>query len=247
MLITGAMVTMAGQLPAQAQQMSVSQAPRPAADASAQDPAKPSVMMFELGLQRAIEAGGAKFAQQALQAVPGLLLQPSSEPIVRGYPVPEYGFAFEVQIPMILDSGMQLLTMRSVRPPLASAAQAQGVRVGSAGTTTAAAGTVAADPMTASPVLDNFSSEAAANAFYTSCVKEALIDAMIDNSVALPLNEKATLLLVVSGMERMSANPLYRTRERRLILTVKSADLTEFRAGKLPREQVKERIAELRW
>ena len=250
MFIAGVVVAMTAQATGYAQQMSVPPAPRPAADAAQQDPAKPSVMMFEMGLQRAIQEGGQKFAQQALQAVPGLVLQASSEPIVRGYPVPDYGFAFDVQIPEILDSGMQLLNMmRSPRPPLAAAAQAQAQAmrpVGNAGTTSAA-GTVTADPMTASPVLDFFSSEAAANAFYTSCVKEALIDAMIDNSIALPLTEKSTLLLVVSGMERMAANPLYRTRERRLILTVKGSDLVELRAGKLVREQLKERIAELRW
>ena len=216
-----------------------------------EDPAKPSVLMFELGLQRAIEAGGQKFAQRALVAVPGLVLMPSSEPIVRGYPVPEYGFAFEVQIPEILDSGMQLLNMINQqrterRPPLSASAQAQTARpIGNTGTT-GAANTVAADPMTNSPVLD-FANEAAANAFYTTCVKDALLDAMIDNSVALPLTEKSTLLLVLSGMERMGPNPLYRTRERRLILTVKGADLAELRAGKIVREQVKERIAERRW
>ena len=77
---------------------------------------------------------------------------------------------------------------------------------------------------------------------YTTYVREALIDAMLDSSAVLPITAQETLTVVASGMD---TNPLYRS--RKLVLTISGADLLGMRQGRLTREQAKERIIEARF
>jgi hypothetical protein len=201
------------------------------------DPAKSQILMFEMGLRKAVESGGQRLAQRALQLVPGVVLAPGDEPVVRGVPIPEYGFYFDVQIPDILQSGLQLFEM------------VRGTSAGNAGPVRASAGDqrveatgslVTADPMAPNAAFDP-------DREYTEYVREALIDAMLDNSGLLPLTDNDWLMLSASGFDRPIGNPLYRMDSRKLILRIKGADLLLLRQGKISRDEAKHRIIEKRF
>jgi hypothetical protein len=104
---------------------------------------------------------------------------------------------------------------------------------------TAATTLIEPDPMDASPAA--FDPTAA----YTSYVREALIDAMLDSSTVLGLGPSERLTIAASGIEQPNANPLYRS--RKLIITITGADLQDLRQGRITREQARERIAEGRF
>ena len=77
---------------------------------------------------------------------------------------------------------------------------------------------------------------------YTTYVRAALIDAMLDSSGVLSVTPGEHLTVVVSGIEQPSPNPLYRSNSSKLMLTIAASDLLELRQGRLTREQAKERI-----
>jgi len=207
--------------------------------AEAPDPAKSQVLMFEMGLRKAVDAGGQRLAQRALQVVPGVVLAPDDEPVVRGVPVPEYGFFFDVQIPNILQSGLRLFEMVRGTPPGGGAGPVRTTAGNGEQRTAATGGLVTPDPM-ASSVFDP-------DQEYTNYVREALIDAMLDNSGLLPLGDKDWLMLSASGFDQPTGNPLYRMDSRKLILRIKGSDLALWHQGKISRDEAKRRILEQRF
>jgi hypothetical protein len=203
--------------------------------AQQQPPAPDSVraaFAYETVLRTAVSLGGRRLADQARQVVPEVIL--TTEPaIVRGLRLANYGFLFDVQAPDIQST---LLVWDMMRSPLMQPGRggpAQNVAQGRA----AATGVVEDDPMEP-PAFDPSTA-------YSSYVREALIDAMLDNSTGLPLGPEDRLTITASGIEQADANPLYRS--PKLILTISGADLQAFRQGRLDREQAKARIVEDRF
>lgn len=191
-----------------------------------ENPARSQAFVFERALRGAVELGGQRLAKRALVMVPELTLS-TEEAIVRGVKLSGYGFYFDVQAPSI-ESNVILLDMM--------ARQRSGLS-----RPVSAAGAVAADPMAVpTPAFDP-------DREYTTFVRAALIDAMLDSSGVLVVVPGEHLTVVVSGIDQPSPNPLYRANSNKLILTIAASDLMEWRQGRLTREQAKERIVEERF
>jgi hypothetical protein len=193
-----------------------------------------STYLYEMALRSAVSLGGQKLAQEARAVVPEVMLT-TEQPIVRGVRLPVYGFVFDVQAPNIQSTLLVLDMLRSTRP-IVQTAPRQAMPVADR---TAATAVIEADPMGAPPVAFD------ATAAYTSYVREALMDAMLDSSSVLMLDPLERLTIVASGIEEPNANPLYR--ERKLIITIKGSDLQDFRQGRITRQQARERIEEGRF
>lgn len=203
------------------------------------------IRQYEAALYTAVLHAGEQLAERADKIVPGVQLTLATDPIVRFVPTPE-GPVFDVQIPLLLNTGPAILRMyqnqqqqsqqQQVRPSSALPV-AQENRVGAAG------GVVTPDPMTNSPVQPgSFDPDRE----YTAFARQALIDALIDNSAAVPIKEGQRLEIAASGLGIMR-DPIRPDNSRKLVLVISAADLTEFRQGKITRAEVITRIKEDRY
>jgi hypothetical protein len=209
--------------------------------AQTDDPARPQVQAYEMLLGRAIETAGRNFAARAVEIAPDMMpvaaFQPGEAPSVTGVAVHDMGlYVFHVQVPGI-DLRLQVMNLMASRPEFAGPRRTAGqqpVGSGRVESTTV----VEPDPMgPATPrTRPDFLAE------YRSQVREALIDAIVDNSGLLPMTGSETLLVVAGGVDAPVANPLYRTPTRRLVLRAKAADLTAFRENRITRDEVKRRV-----
>lgn len=195
------------------------------------DAARSQAFVFERALRGAVELGGQLLAKQALALVPELALS-TEEAIVRGVRLTGYGFYFDVQVPGI-DSTVMVWDMvarqRAARP------------ASNASRPVSATGTMSAEPLAgAAPTFDP-------DREYTSNVRAALIDAILDTSGVLTLAPGERLTVVVSGIDRPEPNPLYRSNSRKAILTILGSDLLDLRQGRITRQEAKERIVEERF
>lgn len=224
-LVAGAAAAMlAGIVPLQAQ----------APAAPAENPARSQVFLFERALRGAVELGGQQLAKQALIVAPELMLS-TDEAIVRGIKLTDYGFYFDVQVPDIRGTVIVWEQMRTRR--------SSPVQPGSPSRPVSAAGAVAADPMTTpTPAFEP-------DREYTSNVRAAVIDAMLDSAGVLAIGdgERLTVIVSVSEIDHRNPNPLYRSSANKLILSIQGVDLLALRQGRITREQAKERILEDRF
>lgn len=207
-----------------------------------ESPAKAQTFAYENALKSAVFLGGQKLAQQASMLVPQIELATSEQPIVRGIKLDGWGFFFDVQAPDI-QSTMMVWDMvnqsRRNRPPVTGPtpegpARPVADRVVGTG--------VAVDP---DPMANDLAAPGGADRAYSSFVREALIDAMLDSSGVLQLGANDHLTVAASGVDQPGSNPLYRP--RKLKLTIKGSDLLELRQGRITREQAKDRIVEERF
>jgi hypothetical protein len=201
--------------------------------APAEDPAKPQVQTFELVLRHAVEAGGQDFAKRLSANFP-LLLWPNDAPVVNGVALHDLSlYVFNVQVPWINGQTIEFVNVmqnreRQRRPePLGARPPV------------VATGTTAADPMTASPVIEAFNPEAD----YRGSVRSALITAIIENAVVLGLQPTETLVVVVArATDPMPVNTLYTSPSPKLLLQVSGADIEQFRQRHITRDEMKGRI-----
>lgn len=199
---------------------------------------KYQVRSFEVQLRLAVERGGQNFQQRlnAVLPIPFDLVW-ASTPIVRGVPLPEQGFVFDVQIPDILQTPRVLSRGKSIAPPEVTTPPG-GVK---------ATSVEKDDPMTFSPVRRGPTAPFDPDQEYANLVRAALIDAMLDNSAALPITPAERLTVVGSVFDgMMSPSPVIGD-SRKLILSIKGEDLLALRQGKLNREAAKERIVDRRF
>lgn len=192
------------------------------APAPLESPARSQAFVFERALRGAVELGGQQLAKRALVLAPEFLLS-TEEATVRGVKLTGYGFYFDVQVPDI-QSTMIVLDMMAARQ-----------RRGGPSQPVSALGSVEDDPMTVSPAFDT-------DREYSTYVRAALVDAMLDNSGVLAIGPGERLTVAVSGIERRGPNPLYRSESGKLVMTVIGADLIDLRQGRLTRDEVKSRI-----
>ncbi len=200
----------------------------------AENPAKSQAFLYEIALKGAIGVAGQRLAQQALAVVPEFTLETAEPAVVRGVRLGGFGFFFDVQVPDITSSMMVFDMMNRQRArPQPNESPVQPV---------AGSGEVASGPL-ARPAMAGavpFNPDRA----YTGYVKDALIDALLDSSGVLTLAPEERLAIAVSGIDQPNSNPLYRSVERKLVLTIKASDLQDLRAGRISRDQVKERITQ---
>jgi len=187
-----------------------------------ENPARSQAFVFERALRGAVELGGQQLAKRALMLAPEFLLS-TEEAMVRGVKLDSYGFYFDVQVPDI-QSTMLVLDMMAARQ-----------RRGGPSQPVSALGSVEDDPMTVSPVFDT-------DREYSTYVRDALTDAMLDSSGVLVIAPGERLTVAVSGIERRGPNSLYRSESGKLMLTMIGADLLDLRQGRITREEAKSRI-----
>lgn len=225
--------------PALAQQQTGANAPSPQ-----MDPRKPSVLSFETILSNAVELGAQRLAKRASEVMPAqvqMTLVPAGAPVVRGLPLEGYGYHFDVQIPEIL--GSQLAVVQALRrnppfmpPVVPNPSGAPG------GTVNASGNVVTPDPTAPSPANRSAMLNFDPNVVYTDLVREALVDAILDTGAVLVLSDGERLTVSASGEQSPMASSLERVSTRKLVLTMKGSDLNDLRAGRITRDQAKERI-----
>jgi len=192
------------------------------------DPAKPQVQTFEMVLRTAVETGGQSFARQAAEITPDiaeLSFSTGESPIVSGIADHQLGlFVFQVQVPSV-SLTLQAMNLIMSRPPLGR----PGARV-------------AADSL---PVAERRDAQVARPdlvAIYRAAVRDALVDAIVDNSGGLPLATSDTLLVYASGIDPGMQPSLLRAPTNKLVLKASGADLMEYRQNRITRDEVKRRI-----
>jgi hypothetical protein len=192
------------------------------------------MQVFEMNLGAAIERGAQQLVERARQVVPNVNLQLQARPQVNSVLLPE-GAVFYVQIPGIEDVGLRLweLSVRQV-PPAPNNLPRMGNNSGRV------AGTIVEGDPVAPPPLTDPSKE------YTSFVRLALIDAMLDNSLALPIVEGQFLTLVADELISQPTDPLAQ-RSRKLLLRIKGEDLIALRQNRITRDQAKLRLIESKY
>ena len=121
-----------------------------------------------------------------------------------------------------------------VGPPRAPAGPAGGGMTVSAGTSAAAA--MSAPLAERAPILQD------PGAVYTTQVKDALVEAMIEYSSALPLgpNEWLTVAARDQDVSRLQPGDPYEVST--ILVRIKGADLAAFRAGQINRDEVRRRV-----
>lgn len=215
------------------------QEPPQDATASVTETAKFQMRVFEQNLGAAIERGAQRLVERARQVVPSVNLQLQARPVVNGVLLPE-GAVFYAQIPGIEDVGLRLWEMylRQAPRPIPPAPSANLPRMSNGSATVTTGGVVADDPLVA-PLTDP-SKE------YTAFVRLALIDAMLDNALALPIAEGQFLTLVADELASQRPEPLAE-RSRKLILRLKGDDLIALRQQRITRDQAKQRLIESKY
>lgn len=232
--------------------------PQPQSQTSASDPQlerlKNEVRTFEIVLFRTIETAGQQLAAWAQTKVPNVLLSPAADPVVNGFPTADSNLVFMVRISEL--SGVAVFTngyrFYPTQPGIAVAPENTGPArpVSAAGQTppgearpdAKVTGTtvVADDPMKNSPPNPNL--------MYSDLVRLGLMDAMLDSSTVLQsLRNDQWLTVVAIPVDVLVTNPYYRNTSRKLILSIKGEDLAAFRAGKITRDEAKQRIVDTRF
>jgi hypothetical protein len=211
---------------------------------------------FEVLLHAALRGAVQKFGQWVLQVAPSVYVTQAANPAVHGFPLPDGDLVFTVQQAELV--GWQFLTLQLQQPAGRPASRnpappgtvvSQGAGPGG--------GIVKADPMNGPAVAPTPAAEEGCarvtpgpidpNQKYSECVKEALIDAMLDNSRMLPLKPGQTLQLVDIPIDSAVQNQVYSSQSRKLILSIQGDDLKAFHDGKITRDEAKQRIVEKRF
>jgi hypothetical protein len=199
---------------------------------------KDQMQVFEAVLTTAVRHGAEELARRVADRIPANLSLTVGDAQVKGLLVPSGGLLFLVLVPEVQASAQWLIQQsrptRSVpvppgAVPSSPTADTRDPRVN-------AMGPVAADPMAPSPAaVSNPDRE------YAMAVRDALIDAMLDNSGALPIREDEWLTVAaIDGVG--SAGVVNSPFDSTLYLSIKGSDLAQFRQGKISREDVRKLV-----
>ena len=217
---------------------------------------KAEVRTFEIVLFRSIETAGQNLAAWAQTKVPNVVLSPSADPVVNGFPAPSSDLVFMVRIPelsglTVFNTGQRFFQSPSVVvQPDATGGAARPVSTGTQtgapkppdGKVTSTTNVVPDDPMKGGTV-----GPPNPNAMYSDFVRLSLMDAMLDSSGVLTVKDGQWLTVVAIPIDVLVTNPYYRNTSRKLILSIKGEDLAALRAGKITRDEAKLKMVEMRF
>ncbi|HEY6358223.1 MAG TPA: hypothetical protein VIX35_08255, partial [Vicinamibacterales bacterium] len=196
------------------------------------DRLRADVGTFEIVLQRAIDRAVLQTSQWAQQVVPDVVMS-SAEPVVHGVPVGDASITFSVEVGGMVGVEMwQLMHQRLQPQPPQPQPDPNVQRVG--------AQIVQADSSAGPPPRVTSNS---ADVQYSEYVRQAMIDAILDNSGVLQLKDEQTLAVAVIPTSVSGSGP-YRKSSATLILSIKGVDLEQLRQGKISRDEAKRRIVE---
>jgi hypothetical protein len=204
------------------------------------------VRTFEMSLKVAVEHAAQSVSDSASKAYPGLVVGWSSDPVARGWLQPHFGYVFEVEVPGILPVSLSVIYMNRqfAAPPSARTVPIAPARPVSNTTTKPVSATGAVpdpDPMTVSPAA-GFDPVRE----LSDTVREALINALLENSRSLPLKDTDWLAISAAPAELPIPNPL-EPRKRRLLLQITGANLAIYHRDPSKKDAVKQLIVESRF
>jgi hypothetical protein len=193
--------------------------------------ARRQVDVFSGSLRAAVINAGQQLADRAKQVVPDIILRFETDPAIFGAWMPKgEGATFVVDVPAIEATSAavwHLYQQRNNRPVAGGNAAAPAV-------TPVVPPDPVVRPMT-SPEQE-----------YSEFIRQALVDAMLQNAFAIPLKDGQTLTVIVGVIDTGRSTASIEVR-RRLYLTVKSEDLTALKQGRITRDEARKRIQEFRY
>ena len=204
---------------------------------------KRMVQSFENVLRGAIQTAGNQFANRAKAVEPNVTLAFDADPYASGVIVPGVGPIFEVQVPGILPSQLDLMRIWQARksgPEMTTPVKP--VSTSPSENKVTAAGLPNADPMAPSAVPFEPTRE------YTTNVRDALINTLLDFGTTLPLVAGERVTIIARDMPQpVQRGALTASESRQLILTIKVDDLIALRGQKITREEAKQKIVDTRF
>jgi hypothetical protein len=205
------------------------------------DAAKAQVDAFEGFLRIAIDSAAGKLNNRVREALPNIpiRLDYQTPPIVTGVLLPESGAVFHVLVPAIADIDVKMTSALLERERARREANPL-VRTNTDPSRVTNAAVVADDPANATSLLREPDKE------YTNFVKAALIDALVDHSLSLPIPPGQYLTVIADELQTQPAGP-FNPRSRTLILQLKGEDVIAFRENRITRDEAKARIKESRY
>lgn len=248
-------ITLVCALPANVGAQQPQPQPQSQPQTSASDPQleriKNEVRTFEIVLFRSIETAGQKLAEWAQTKVPNVLLSPAADPVVNGFPTADSNLVFMIRISEL--SGVAVFNggykFFPTQPNLSGSPDTVGGGarpVSTAGQTPPGDGKVTSTTVVADDPMKNGPPNP--NTMYSDLVRLGLMDAMLDSSTVLQsLRSDQWLTVVAIPVDVLVTNPYYRNTSRKLILSIKGEDLAAFRAGKITRDEAKQRIVDTRF
>jgi hypothetical protein len=206
------------------------------------DPSQASIKLqtkvFESVLRSVLDQSGQQVADKAREIVPDVLLAWMSQPSFNSWWTSEFGYVFDVTIPDIGSTSADYFR-RAQQPPMTVVVPTAPSAGGA--TRVAAASIPNPDPMPKNPIVPFDPIK-----FFSDTVRQALIDALIDNSGGLQIKSGQFVQIVAGPGPQVVPNPL-NPDSRKLILTVKGEDLLAFRQGQMKREDLLPKIKEGRF
>jgi len=206
--------------------------PQPSQAPSSAEQLRNQVRVFETTLRAAIERAATTFGSRVREAIPTFTfdLAFADEPMVTGVVIPDIGTVFHVQIPALSPVDTSIINAGS-RLSRVSPEPDRGTPVSlSGGSAREATAGVVFEP----------------NREYTNLTRDALIDAVLDNALSVPIPVGQTLTVFAGELIPGPSNPLAQ-RSRLLILTIKGEDLLALRENRISRDEAKTRIKESRF
>ena len=219
-----------------------------------------NVRMFENVLVTAAQHGAELLGLRVSQIDPGIILLTGTAPRAQGFVIEGYGVFFAVDIPAVdpvvawavrtrgrdemADRSITALRqlVRSVADPQQRAIYEQQLRRIEQRLTPPGGGmqqtsdASAAQPALRPPLMDD------PNLEYERMVTEQLIDAMLDHSHLLGLGDDDWLQIAARGSHGPLLAQAAFDDSVTLMLRVKASDLADFRAGRITRDQARERV-----
>ena len=192
--------------------------------------AKHQVALFEGSLRAAIEKAGGDMLKRASEVVPDIRLRFEAEIRVYSAILAE-GDMFMVDVPAIEATSLQMFTFLLKTSPAQASRMSNPVDP---------ANSSAGSAPPAAPSMMN------PDLLYSEFTRQALVDAMLDNGITLPLKEGQRLTVVV-GVPGGIASGQIGGAPRKLYLSIKSEDLLALRERKIDREEARKRIEENRY
>jgi hypothetical protein len=232
--------------------------------ASQVDQIRFQISVMEGVLQSAAENGARQTAQELKNIVPDGVLW-SGAPRARGFRLDNYGYFFDVEIPALRGSvawSIEVLDRNQtlVQEQLSASLQAlrgQIQRVTDAGAREQLTQTLqrielqvrsdavpadAARSTTVSTTPARPAKPADPIELYTTRVKDALIDAILDHSAPLPVRPDEWLTIAARGSQIARVGIGETDDLTTVFLRIRGSDLAAFHAGRLNREEVRNRV-----
>jgi hypothetical protein len=181
---------------------------------------KQLVRGFEQVVGNAVVEGGKRVQARTREFLPNITLELAGDPLVSGVVVPGVGFVFDVQCPNILETGLALVDYYLRNQQLV-----------------VPTGRVIALP----PDFD-------ASREYGNHVRDTLMDAMVDFSGPMPIDDSEWLVVVARVPQEGRGGPSRSLNDdRKLVLQIRGGDLRRHRSGAISKTEVKALIKETRF